>query len=372
MFSVKVQAEPIVPGHLSTAEPGGTESVARDNCGAEVRFLGKVRNDPGSSSLTALVLEHFPGVTESEIQRIVDEARQRWSLQKAQVVHRVGRIGVGEVIVLVETAAAHRRAAYDANVFIMDYLKTQAPFWKQECFADGAVHWVEAKQSDELAARRWQEEIRSSPADGAPDSGARPRRIGALILAGGQGSRMGYLNKGLQALRGKPLATHVLDALRPQVQYAAISANHDQAHYEAMGVPVFQDDSALPVKGPLAGLLGALPHFPTDLDAILVAPCDTPFLPQDLVAQLAQALHDSGKAVAIAATQSNGHENHHAVFLIRPMVLLGLLTRLQAEADHSLLRWLRSYPHVVSHFEQEEAFVNVNDRDSLQHLQTNG
>src|SRR5690606_24625422 len=168
--------------------------------------------------ISHLVLEHFPGVTESEITRIIDLARERWSLQKAQVVHRVGRINVGEDIVVVETASTHRKDAYEANVFIMDYLKTQAPFWKQECFTDGAEIWVKAKSSDQRAAERWAD---------APAGDCTPRRIGALILAGGEGRRMGHRNKGLQRLRGKPLVAHVVDALSSHVTYLAISANQD-------------------------------------------------------------------------------------------------------------------------------------------------
>src|SRR5690606_19314401 len=94
---------------------------------------------------------------------IIEEARQRWALQKVHVVHRVGRIAVGEDIIVVDTASAHRRDAYEANVFIMDYLKTEAPFWKREHFEDGAAHWVEARASDQAAAQRWQERGCSSP-----------------------------------------------------------------------------------------------------------------------------------------------------------------------------------------------------------------
>src|SRR5690606_752262 len=205
MFSVRIQAEAI---NLFAATPSH-----RDDCGAQVRFVGTVRNDARNAPISHLVLEHFPGVTESEIERIIGLARQRWSLQKARVVHRVGRIHVGEDIVVVETASAHRRDAYEANVFIMDYLKTEAPFWKQECFADGQSHWVEARASDQKAAQRWQAEAASN---GPSPQG---RRIGALILAGGEGSRMGYLNKGLQLLNGRPLVQHVADTLRPQVDF---------------------------------------------------------------------------------------------------------------------------------------------------------
>lgn len=119
--------------------------------------MGRVRNDARGAPITHLVLDHFPGVAEAEIEKILASARQRWALQGALVVHRVGKIPVGEVIVVVQTTSAHRHDAYEANAFIMDYLKTQAPFWKQECFVDGSAHWVEARARDRAAARRWEE-----------------------------------------------------------------------------------------------------------------------------------------------------------------------------------------------------------------------
>lgn len=155
MFSVQILASPIP---IETAD-----RIDRDDCGAEVRFIGKVRNDARGAPLDHLFLEHFPGVTESEIQRIIGVARERWNLQKVKVVHRVGSIGVGEVIVLVETASAHRKDAYEANAFIMDYLKIEAPFWKQEAFTDGTSHWVEARDSDQQAAHRWQMAASGTP-----------------------------------------------------------------------------------------------------------------------------------------------------------------------------------------------------------------
>src|SRR5690606_18682312 len=178
----------------------------------------------------------------------------------------VGRINVGEDIVVVETASAHRRDAYEANVFIMDYLKTQAPFWKPECFADGTEDWVEAKHSDEQAAQRWV----------VPDATARPRRIGALILAGGEGRRMGHRNKGLVPFRGRPMARHVLEALRPHVAYLAISANRALPDYEARGVPVFPGEPPYRTQGPLGGIASAFPRLPAMLDAITVTTSHLP------------------------------------------------------------------------------------------------
>jgi molybdopterin synthase catalytic subunit len=119
--------------------------------GAVATFTGYVR---GGDGLTALTLEHYPGMTEREIARIAADAAARWSLTGVTIIHRVGRLEVGERIVLVAVASAHRGAAFDACEFLMDYLKTRAPFWKQE-ERGGASGWVEAKDSDDAAAERW-------------------------------------------------------------------------------------------------------------------------------------------------------------------------------------------------------------------------
>ena len=133
------------------------EALKGDNVGAMASFVGLVRGEDGLDSLT---LEHYPAMTEREIARCVAEAEKRWPLAAATVIHRVGRLAAGERIVLVAVAASHRRAAFEACEFLMDYLKTRAPFWKQEERAAGAV-WVEAKPSDEDAARRWDTATRS-------------------------------------------------------------------------------------------------------------------------------------------------------------------------------------------------------------------
>jgi molybdopterin synthase catalytic subunit len=122
-----------------------------DNVGAVVAFTGIVRGDDG---LSALTLEHYPGMTEREIARHVDEAARRWPLLGAAIIHRIGRLTPGERIVLVAVASAHRKAAFEAAEFLIDYLKTRAPFWKRE-ERGAATTWVEAKESDDEAAARW-------------------------------------------------------------------------------------------------------------------------------------------------------------------------------------------------------------------------
>ena len=123
--------------------------------GAAVTFTGYCRSEGGA--LAALELEHYPGMAEAELARIADEAIARWPLLGLTVIHRYGRIKPGEPIVLVIAASAHRNAAFDAASFLMDYLKTRAPFWKKEHRADGsASEWVAAKDQDDSAAARWE------------------------------------------------------------------------------------------------------------------------------------------------------------------------------------------------------------------------
>jgi molybdopterin synthase catalytic subunit len=123
----------------------------RNNIGAIATFTGLVRGDGG---LTAMTLEHYPGMTEREIARHVAEAERRWPLQGVTIIHRIGRRLPGEQIVLVAVASSHRAAAFSACEFLMDYLKTNAPFWKQE--ERGSVaEWVNVKASDDDAVKRW-------------------------------------------------------------------------------------------------------------------------------------------------------------------------------------------------------------------------
>jgi molybdopterin synthase catalytic subunit len=126
----------------------------RPDIGAVVTFSGLCRDENGQ--LSALELEHYPGMAEGEIGRIAGEAAARWPLQGLTVIHRYGRIPAGENIVLVAAASPHRQAAFEAASFLMDYLKSRAPFWKKEHRVDGSEgEWVEAKETDDAAAARW-------------------------------------------------------------------------------------------------------------------------------------------------------------------------------------------------------------------------
>jgi molybdopterin synthase catalytic subunit len=126
----------------------------RTTIGGIVTFVGTVRSAVGADAISAMTLEHYPGMTEDELVAIEAEANKRWTLEASLIVHRYGRLLPGERIVLVVTAAAHRAAAFAANEFLVDWLKTKAPFWKQEETPQG-TRWVEARDSDDQAAKRW-------------------------------------------------------------------------------------------------------------------------------------------------------------------------------------------------------------------------
>ena len=122
--------------------------------GAVVNFIGYVRDLNIGRSVNELFLEHYPGMTEKALEQIADEARERWPLLGVEIVHRVGALAVSEPIVFVGVSSKHRHMAFEACAFIMDVLKTRAPFWKRESTAQGS-HWVEARESDQNAALRW-------------------------------------------------------------------------------------------------------------------------------------------------------------------------------------------------------------------------
>ncbi|WP_346285246.1 molybdopterin synthase catalytic subunit MoaE [Zoogloea sp.] len=133
-------------------------SAGRGDVGAVATFLGLVRADKLSgegSEVTAMTLEHYPGMTEKSLEAIIVEAESRWSLLGVRVIHRHGRLLPGERIVFVGVASAHRGDAFAACEFIMDYLKTRAPFWKKEDTPEGG-RWVDARESDDSAASRWE------------------------------------------------------------------------------------------------------------------------------------------------------------------------------------------------------------------------
>lgn len=145
MRRVSIQAEDFDPAvELAALEGAGGGGVAS--------FTGIVR---GENGLTALELQHYPAMTEAQVGRIVDEAMARWPLLGVRVIHRFGRLAPDDRIVFVGTASRHRTAALESCAFLIDWLKSDAPFWKKEHFADRAATWVEARAEDEVKARGW-------------------------------------------------------------------------------------------------------------------------------------------------------------------------------------------------------------------------
>lgn len=151
MFTVRIQSE-----DFDAAAEAAALTRGRADVGAVVTFTGlcRAQDAPGGAPLIALTLEHYPGMAEEEIRRLIEEAGTRWPLLGATVIHRYGRMVPGDNIVLVVTTSSHRGAAFEAAEFLMDWLKTRAPFWKLEERED-ASSWVAAKDTDDEAAGRW-------------------------------------------------------------------------------------------------------------------------------------------------------------------------------------------------------------------------
>jgi len=149
-MAVRVQREA-----FDAAAEAQALAAGRSDIGGVVTFTGLVRGDVDGRPLKSLTLEHYPQMTEAELSRIEQEARERFDLADALVIHRYGELRPGEAIVLVVTLSAHRQAAFAAAEFLMDYLKSRAPFWKKESFADGGETWVDARETDGAALARW-------------------------------------------------------------------------------------------------------------------------------------------------------------------------------------------------------------------------
>jgi molybdopterin synthase catalytic subunit len=159
---IRVQRDDFDPGAELAALTAGNAHI-----GGAVSFVGLVRDMAGGAPIRAMTLEHYPGMTERKLAEIEDEARKRWPIEASLIVHRYGRLEPGERIVLVIVASSHRQAAFEAAAFLVDWLKTKAPFWKLE-ETDAGAEWVEARASDDEAANRW----RAKPAVSKPDRAA--------------------------------------------------------------------------------------------------------------------------------------------------------------------------------------------------------
>lgn len=150
-LTIRVQSEDFDIGEEIEALKAGRQTI-----GAIVTFTGTVRDMAGGEPITSMTLEHYPGMTEAELEAISKEAHSRWPLLGTTIIHRIGALNPGDNIVLVITLSAHRHAAFEAADFLMDYLKSKAPFWKKETSPTGNASWVDARDSDQKALSRWQ------------------------------------------------------------------------------------------------------------------------------------------------------------------------------------------------------------------------
>ncbi|WP_428852602.1 molybdenum cofactor guanylyltransferase MobA [Imbroritus primus] len=191
--------------------------------------------------------------------------------------------------------------------------------------------------------------------------------VTGLILAGGRGSRMGGVDKGLQPFRGTPLAMHTLLRLAPQTGHLLVNANRNLAAYESFGVPVVTD-AVNDFPGPLAGVLAGLQQCETPY--MVTAPCDSPLLPTDLVARLGAALLEQDAEIAMAVTQEpDGHTQRHPVFMLMQVTVLPSLAQFLAEGERKIAAWTDRHRTARVLFDDANAFSNINTLDELRALE---
>lgn len=192
------------------------------------------------------------------------------------------------------------------------------------------------------------------------------QQVTGLILAGGRGTRMGSVDKGLQMFRGAPMALHVMMRLSPQVGTLMINANQNLGPYEAFGVPVWPDQ-VQGFAGPLAGMQTGLAHCETEY--MVTAPCDSPFLPEDLVQRLGAALLEQQADLAVAVTGEGENRQTHPVFCLMHMSLLPHLTDFLKDGGRKIDAWYASLKIVEVTFPDEDAFRNINTLADLRSLE---
>jgi molybdenum cofactor guanylyltransferase len=193
------------------------------------------------------------------------------------------------------------------------------------------------------------------------------KQITGLILAGGRGTRMGSVDKGLRPFRGAPMVSHVLARLAPQVGAIMINANQNIGVYEGFGAPVWPDQLT-GFEGPLAGVQTGLSHCTTDY--LVTAPCDSPFLPEDLVVRLAGALGDADADIAIAVTGEGESRQPHPVFALMKASLLPHLTDYLGKGGRKIETWYRSLRFVEVPFPDESGFRNINTLEELSRFES--
>lgn len=192
--------------------------------------------------------------------------------------------------------------------------------------------------------------------------------ITGVVLAGGRGSRMGHVDKGLQLFRGTPLAGHVLHRLQRQAGHLLINANQNLSRYREFGVPVWPDEMQ-GFAGPLAGVETALMHC--DTEYLVTAPCDSPFLPHDLVARLGTVLEENDAELAFAVTGAGEQRQQHPVFCLMTSALRPRLTAFLQQGGRKVSQWHATLRVAEVHFANEAAFSNINTLDELQSFEKN-
>lgn len=192
-------------------------------------------------------------------------------------------------------------------------------------------------------------------------------QITGLILAGGRGTRMGSVDKGLQPFRGMPMVLHAIMRLQPQVGQLMINANQNIGPYESFGFPVWPDQLG-GFEGPLAGLQTGLSQCETDY--LATAPCDSPFLPQDLVRRLADALAAQDAELAVALTEEDGRRQPHPVFCLMKLAVLPSLNAFLQDGGRKIDKWYRSLKFVEVHFPDADAFRNINTLEELRRFES--
>lgn len=188
--------------------------------------------------------------------------------------------------------------------------------------------------------------------------------LGGLVLAGGLGSRMNYKNKGLVPFRDQHLIDSVIQVLKKQCDYVAISANQDIAQYEQKGLDVWLDDESCLGLGPLGGVYSSVRHFPQNIDTIQVVPCDSPFISERVIATLSQQLSFQSANAVYAQSAS---QIHPVIFQFKRQILTELKQYLATQSKHSIRQWLHDVGAVAIDFEDDSEFININDFQTLQH-----
>lgn len=308
------------------------EAVADPSCGAVVLFEGRVRDHHDGKRVVGLEYEVYSKMVLRVIEAICAQAKAKWGLGKVAVVHRYGRLRIGDVAVVVAVASAHRKEAFDAASFIMDTVKKEAPIWKKEFYSDQPAQWVGCAHGEEK------------------------KEIGGGLLAGGESRRFGE-NKALAMKQGKPFYQIALDLLARQCAEVRISSNEPQL-YSSVPYDVVVD--AVKGQGPLAGVAALLKK--SSFPLVLILACDMPQVSQNLVKELLAAVDPKIKLICF---QENGRLHPFPGLFHRDLIAI---------IEAQLLKGLYRVEDVIALIPKENkkiidvgqlkaSFINVNTKE---------